>query len=55
MEKLVIEIEGIANGVYPSDKSHQVLLISKAKKIQQLARKRKNVSSERIGTLVCTK
>jgi predicted RNA-binding Zn-ribbon protein involved in translation (DUF1610 family) len=53
IEKLAIEIEEIANGVYPSDKSQQVLLISKAKKIQQLARKRKTVVRERTESLVC--
>ena len=55
IEKLAIEIEEIANGVYPSDKPQQVLLISKAKKIQQLARRRKSVPTERVETLVCHK
>jgi transcription initiation factor IIE alpha subunit len=53
IEKLAIEIEEIANGVYPSDKPQRELLISKAKKIQQLARRRKRVVAEK--TLVCHK
>ncbi len=36
IEKLAVEIEEIANGVYPSEKPAQELLISKAKKIRQL-------------------
>jgi predicted RNA-binding Zn-ribbon protein involved in translation (DUF1610 family) len=55
IEKLAIEIEEIANGVYPSDKPQQVLLVSKAKKIQELARRRKSVVRGRIESLVCTK
>jgi transcription initiation factor IIE alpha subunit len=55
IERLAIEIEEIANGVYPSDKPQQVLLISKAKKIQQLARRRKTVQTGRLETLVCHK
>jgi len=55
IEKLAIEIEEIANGVYPSDKPQKVLLISKAKKIQQLARRKKSVVTERVETLVCSK
>ena len=55
IEKLAIEIEEIANGVYPSDKPQSTLLISKAKKIQQLARRRKSVVKERVETLVCHK
>jgi len=55
IEKLAIEIEEIANGVYPSDKPQSILLISKAKKIQQLARRRKSVVKERVETLVCHK
>ncbi len=38
IEKLAVEIEEIANGVYPSEIPSQHLLISKAKKIQQLAK-----------------
>jgi len=52
IEKLAIEIEEIANGVYPSETPTQDLLISKAKKIQQLARSRK---STREKALVCQK
>jgi len=48
IEKLAIEIEEIANGVYPSEIPAQHLLVSKAKKIQQLARSRKKA-------LVCQK
>jgi transcription initiation factor TFIIIB Brf1 subunit/transcription initiation factor TFIIB len=55
IEKLAIEIEEIANGVYPSDKPQQVLLISKAKKIQQLARRRKGVVAARVESMVCTR
>ena len=55
IEKLAIEIEEIANGVYPSDKPQQVLLITKAKKIQELARRKKKVVRERIQSLVCAK
>ncbi len=55
IEKLAIEIEEIANGVYPSDKPQQVLLVTKAKKIQELARKKKKVVRERIESLVCAK
>jgi len=40
IEKLAVEIEEIANGVYPSE-IPQHLLISKAKRIQQLARSRR--------------
>ena len=52
IEKLAVEIEEIANGVYPSEKPAQELLISKAKKIQQLARSRK---TPREKSLVCQK
>ena len=52
IEKLAIEIEEIANGVYPSDQPQQELLVSKAKKIQQLARCRKTVATTRVETLV---
>ena len=55
IEKLAIEIEEIANGVYPSDKPQRELLIGKAKKIQQLARRKKSVVTERVETLVCSK
>jgi len=41
IEKLAVEIEEIANGVYPSEIPSQYLLINKAKKIEQLARSRK--------------
>ena len=51
IEKLAIEIEEIANGVYPSKKPQNELLIAKAKKIQQLARRRKSVPTE----LICHK
>jgi len=40
IEKLAIEIEEIAVGVHPGDKP-QELLVSKPKKIQQLARRRR--------------
>ncbi len=50
IEKLAVEIEEIANGVYPSEIPPQHLLISKAKRIQQLARSRK---STREKALVC--
>jgi len=52
IEKLAVEIEEIANGVYPSEKPAQELLISKAKKIRQLARSRK---TPREKALVCQK
>ena len=52
IEKLAIEIEEIANGVYPSEIPSQHLLVSKAKKIQQLARSRK---TSREKALVCQK
>ena len=55
IEKLAIEIEEIANGVYPSDKPQNELLVSKAKKIQQLARRRKSIVTERVEKLVCHK
>ncbi len=55
IEKLAMEIEEIANGVYPSDKPSKELLIGKAKKIQQLARRRKIVVTERVEKLVCPK
>jgi hypothetical protein len=55
IEKLAIETEEIANGVYPSDQPQQILLITKAKKIQQLARRRKTVAIERVESVVCTK
>jgi len=52
IEKLAIEIEEIANGVYPSEIPAQHLLVSKAKKIQQLARSRKTAREK---ALVCQK
>jgi len=52
IEKLAIEIEEIANGVYPSETPTQDLLISKARKIQQLARSRKSIREK---ALVCQK
>ena len=52
IEKLAVEIEEIANGVYPSEIPPQHLLISKAKKIQQLARSRKTAREK---ALVCQK
>ena len=55
IEKLPIEIEEIALGVHPGDKP-QELLVSKAKKIQQLARRRRETKI--VGTvaaLVCQK
>jgi len=52
IEKLAVEIEEIANGVYPSEISTRELLISKAKRIQRLARSRKAI---RERSLVCQK
>ena len=52
IEKLAVEIEEIANGVYPSEIPSQHLLISKVKKIQQLARSRKTAKEK---ALVCQK
>ena len=52
IEKLAVEIEEIANGVYPSEIPSQHLLISKVKKIQQLARSRKTAREK---ALVCQK
>ena len=54
IEKLAIEIEEIANGVYPSKNPQNELLIAKAKRIQQLARRRKSVPSH-METLIYSK
>jgi transcription initiation factor IIE alpha subunit len=54
IEKLAIEIEEIANGVYASNKPQNELLIAKAKKIQELARRRKSVPAH-METLICSK
>jgi hypothetical protein len=55
IEKLAIEIEEIALGVHPGDKP-QELLVSKAKKIQQLARRRSDKKIVgAVAALVCQK
>ncbi|HEV2118511.1 MAG TPA: hypothetical protein VGS11_00150 [Candidatus Bathyarchaeia archaeon] len=55
IEKLAIEIEETANGVYPSDRPQRELLVSKARKIQQLSRRRRSGVAERVDALICHK
>ena len=53
IEKLAIEIEEIAVGVHPGDKP-QELLVSKPKKIQQLARRRRETKIVgAVAAIVC--